>query len=809
MNGTGWASWSWREGVTIGLVAICAAVALTWPVALHPSSRLGAPVGPGDPFLNLWILGWDLGTTSHDPLALLTGRVFDANIFFPAERTLAYSDHLILQAALVWPLWATTGDVVLCYNALLVLSLAACVMAMYAFARLLTGSRGGALVAGLAWGFMPFHFAHLLHLQLQSLYLLPLAFLCLHRLVAARRRRDAVALGVAAGLQAISSVYWGVVGAVAIAVGTVALNVAVGRWRSALMVRRLLLAGVVGGVLVAPFAWPYWQVQQREGFARNLYEAAQHEAVAASYLRVPPGNLLYGRTGWLRPGPATPGAAAGQPEGPEQELFPGFVLLGLAAVGAWRGVRGARRPAAVTLLCVAGAGGVLSFGPDGARGLYALLHRVVFGFQAVRAPARFGVLVAFGLAGLAAMGVEAIERRWRARRPGREAGALGPGARVTALAVGVAVLVALEYVNVPVPTVPAPARRTPVGQWLAAAPGPGAVLYLPLDGDAGNTVAMVDALQHRRPVVNGYSGQRPAFFPGLVDALNLLPAPEALGTLHDMGVRFVVSQRDLAPPAGGPLVERARLEGRTVYELVWTPATEAAVARPEAPAPPAAGALPFAVSERVVYRVLWRGGPSVSVAAGQATFTATRGDAGALRLAVDLETAAWVAGFFEARDRLETWVDAAWLPLRQEQHLREGRRVVDRVVRFDPARRTVTLADGPALPLPREARDGLAAFYYARTLPLSPGYTARFPVSEGGRTYVVDLGVEGIEPVTVGGRRVSAFKVVPRVGSSRDPRRAVQATLWISQDARRVPLVLEVETAFGAFRADLDAYQAR
>ena len=47
---------------------------------------------------------------------------------------------------------------------------------------------------------------------------------------------------------------------------------------------------MVGAVLVGPFAWPYWQVQQREGFARNLYEASQHEATPASYLRVPPGH---------------------------------------------------------------------------------------------------------------------------------------------------------------------------------------------------------------------------------------------------------------------------------------------------------------------------------------------------------------------------------------------------------------------------------------------------------------------------------------------------------------------------------------
>ena len=39
---------------------IAAAVACTWPLAMEMSSTLGAPVGPGDPFLDLWILGWGM-----------------------------------------------------------------------------------------------------------------------------------------------------------------------------------------------------------------------------------------------------------------------------------------------------------------------------------------------------------------------------------------------------------------------------------------------------------------------------------------------------------------------------------------------------------------------------------------------------------------------------------------------------------------------------------------------------------------------------------------------------------------------------
>ena len=105
-----------REWLVVTVTAVVAAVVLTWPLAVSPASRLAAPVGPGDPALNMWILGWDLGTITHQPLALLNGRIFDANIFHPAERTLAYSDHLILQALVLWPVYVATGNLVLCYK---------------------------------------------------------------------------------------------------------------------------------------------------------------------------------------------------------------------------------------------------------------------------------------------------------------------------------------------------------------------------------------------------------------------------------------------------------------------------------------------------------------------------------------------------------------------------------------------------------------------------------------------------------------------------------------------------------------------
>src|SRR4051812_19636826 len=186
-----------RRTATAALMYTLAACAFTWPLVLHPRTLFGAMDPAGDPSLYLWTLGWDLRTLSSHPAWLLTGRVFNAGIFAPAPLTLAYSDHLLLQAVGLWPVYAATHDLVLCYNVLLIGSLAAAALAMHVLARSITGSDTAAAVAGLIFGFAPFHFTHLVHIQLQALYFLPLSFLFLHRLFAANRKADTIALGVA------------------------------------------------------------------------------------------------------------------------------------------------------------------------------------------------------------------------------------------------------------------------------------------------------------------------------------------------------------------------------------------------------------------------------------------------------------------------------------------------------------------------------------------------------------------------------------------------------------------------------------
>lgn len=784
-----------------------AAILLTWPLATIAATHLGAPEGAGDPYLNEWILGWGIRTWLQDPGRVFSGDVFNAPIFHPSRLTLTYSDHQLLQALAAAPVHAATGNLALSYNVVLLLSIAASGLAMHALARGVTGSTSAAYVAGLAWACWPYRSAHLIHIQLQALLFLPLALLALTRLAAGRRWRDALWLGIAAALQAIVSVYYGVMTGVVLALAAVCLAITTGQWRKTRYWSRVAAAAVLGIALTLPVAIPYLQSRQAEGFGRNLYEAANHAASVQSYTQVPPFNAVYGRTGLLAPRAPEPGERDRRHV--EHQMFGGVVVLLLAMAGMAAGWRSDRRPLVVTSVVVAAAGVWLSLGPEGPLGVYAWLASHVPAFDAIRAPARFSVVAMLGVSLLAAVGQSELTVSMK------------PGARRLA-ALAVVSLMMVEYANAGIPWVPAPVTSTSVGRWLRDAPEPGPVLYLPIGLDRENTPYMVESLEHGRPIVNGYSGQRPSFYTAVVEALSTLPEVEGLSMLDELEVRFVVSN---APIAGAglpesPLIERAALDGRTIYEVRWTPESEAALDVVDVVSPPAPGPIPFPNGEVATYEVRWVGdlpAGTLALSARAPTAEEQRAAPGAAwHFEATAATADWMTRIFEARDSFSSLATDALAPIVHLRDIREGSRRLVRAYVFDDARAEVrvgqtveeaTAADALASRLAPGARDAVTALFYARTLPLEVGQEIGIPVNDAGRSLVVRLQVEGRERVPTPWGEADAFRLSPSIERRLERRQGISTTLWITADDWRVPVRLDLEAGFGRIRADLVDYR--
>lgn len=784
-----------RRTAIAAVVYALAACAFTWPLALHLQSAFGATDPTGDPSLNLWTLGWDLRTLFAHPVWFLNGRVFNAPIFFPAPLTLAYSDHLLLQSLIAAPVYAVSHDLVLCYNLLLLASLTASALAMHALVRELNGGEPAAFVSGLIFGFAPYHFTHLVHLQLQALYFLPLSFLFLHRVINMRGRFDAIALGIVTGLQAISSVYYGVIGLIGLTIAAVLLIVIGRRWRDWRLLRAFAVAAIVATLIALPWSVAYVRVMGEAGGGRNLYESAHSSATLTSQLQVPETNLLYGRTNLFRPGGIL---HLRFKDGPEQGLFIGFVPLVLALIGLTASRRESRT-VTLTYAVLALVGVVLSLGPEGVRPLYAFLYRSVFGMSAIRAAARFDVLTILGISVLAGSAIQRLA-----------ASGTATTSTISAVACG---LIAIEYCNGAIVFPATPLLTSNAGRWLHDQPGSGAVLCVPLGAFATNTPCMLQQLEHGRPIVNGYSGLRPPFFEALMDQMDRLPSDDSIQALHDLGIEYVVSTGALPPgDNSGALVERAAFSDQRVYQLVWSPELESRLNAASDVSPPEPGTPPFVVGESATYHVRWTSGP-MRISAGDATIAiAPPQGTERYRFVVSAKTAPWMASFFDTDVHLETAASERFLPLTYHERISDGKRRTERLLTFDAAKRQMKVVSGGTtvtMPFGREARDPISALFYVRTLPLTSGSRATIPLNDSGRRMRLDVMVDRQETITIGDRSWPSWRIEPRVTEAINTRSAPRIVAWLSADAHRIPLVVEVSAGFGSARLELADYREK
>src|ERR1700741_5455584 len=159
-------------GTTVLFTVLTAA--LTYPQVLGLDDHVH---DDGDPLLKAGALAW----VAHQ-LPRAPAHLFDANIFYPERRTLAFSETLIVPGAIAAPLhWAGVNPIVV-YNLVFLSGFALSGVGVALLVRRLTRSAGAAIVAGIVFAFAPYRIDHYAHAQLQQTAFIPLALWAFHRL---------------------------------------------------------------------------------------------------------------------------------------------------------------------------------------------------------------------------------------------------------------------------------------------------------------------------------------------------------------------------------------------------------------------------------------------------------------------------------------------------------------------------------------------------------------------------------------------------------------------------------------------------
>jgi hypothetical protein len=538
-------------GTALAVLAFFAGLTalMMYPMSVSPATRL-PPIG-ADRSLFLWTLAWDFHALLHQPLSL-----FDANIFFPEGRTLAFSENLFGVALLVAPCLAVTGNPVLAVNAASLLSCALSGAGAYWLARELRISPAGSMTAGIVFAFSPPRFSRFAQLHLTSVQWIPFCLVFLHRYLKTGRRRDLLGAIAFFTAQALSSGHGGLFLAVSVAalVAYHAAMVARLSWRT--LLRDIGVGGLLILAINLPFLWPYVQLKRELGFKRSIRSAYAWSPSPASFLTSP----THVDRALLRLIPMQFDKRA------NALLFPGLLPLILAACAlAMRSlpVRDTAEadvfeeprkglPSDRSLLTPARQWVSRRYGLDvafyaflaaftlwaamGPRfGLYRLLYYVP-GFDLIRVPSRLTIVTLLSLAMLAGAGLDRLGAR------------LAP-ARTVWLSVAVIVLLVIELAAFPL-RVPAFSLEIPaVDRWLASRPGPYAIAEVPIHG--GRTESrlqaryMLHSMAHWQRTVNGYSGHVSRRSMRLFQQLRHFPDETSLRALQRFGVRYVVVHLDL------------------------------------------------------------------------------------------------------------------------------------------------------------------------------------------------------------------------------------------------------------------------
>lgn len=567
-----------------------------WPLMLHASSHV---IGPfyGDNLEYIWKVWW----VRHAWFDRGVSPWSVPHINWPDGYLLAYGEITPLHTVLMLPVNLLLGEVCT-YNLAILLSTWFSGWLTYLWLLDLTaGRRGAAFVGGLMFAFCPYRMARIAgHLPLVSTEGIPLVLWGMERFWRRQRWSDGLLIAAGISVSGLSSWYY------ALALGLLAplyWLVRARPWRTWLSGRWFWL-GIGATILITcsvlmPFALLYTDIVRAGQATVPLREADFWSASLVDYLlphwRHPLWGAAMRRILWGREG-----------------LPPYEFLLGLGYSGgvlALLGWRRARHPARGAIAAWTVAALILSFGPSlhplpgwplrvplplgwaerltaaltwlGEHSLAqepftlntsdamavllpALLVRwFVPAAAGVRSWGRFSIFAVLGVAALAALSLDMMEKR------------TGPSAwRYRLLTFAAAFLVLFEFYAEPQSLIRVGPR--PVDEWLARQPGEFAVVQMPLKV-ALSGPQMFYSRYHGKNVVGGYGTYFPILFEQRYPELADFPDDTSIERLARWSVRYVLVDRaDLLnyPGLAEAIARQPRLRhvvtlgGVDVYTLV-------------------------------------------------------------------------------------------------------------------------------------------------------------------------------------------------------------------------------------------------
>ncbi|PIP24095.1 MAG: hypothetical protein COS25_02575 [Candidatus Nealsonbacteria bacterium CG02_land_8_20_14_3_00_37_10] len=269
------------------LVAIFIYTSISFFFSLFLLKDIGHSLIGGDGIFTYWALSWDIHSFLTHPL-----DIFNANIFYPHLRTLAYSESTLAPAFLALPFFLLTKKTILVYNLLIFLSFILSAYGAFLLARYYTKNNYAAFIAGLIFGFGVPRLSGIGHFQNLIIFWIPFSVLFLQKYFDTSKRKYLLIASLLFSAQMLSC--WNL-GAYLFLffIYLIAVNYSVLIKNIKKTATDGLLALLIAIILIMPAAYPYIALNREIGFQYPMQDAVNGSADIGGYLIPSPGTRLF------------------------------------------------------------------------------------------------------------------------------------------------------------------------------------------------------------------------------------------------------------------------------------------------------------------------------------------------------------------------------------------------------------------------------------------------------------------------------------------------------------------------------------
>jgi hypothetical protein len=218
-------------------------------------------------------------------------------------------------------------------------------------------------------------------------------------------------------------------------------------------------------------------------------------------------------------------------------------------------------------------------------------------------------------------------------------------------------------------------------------------------------------------------------------------------------------------------------------------------------------ALPFGAGEVLDFDILY-GALRVGKARLETRSLERKDGRPALTILSRAKSEGWVDAVYKVRDQIESILDLERLhSLGLSKHLREGKYRYDSEAIYLHEEGIVRYADGSEKELVPGSQDVLTALFYIRTFPLEVGMTLHIPVHDGKKGYPLRVIVRRRETVKTEFGNIECLVLEPKMKSRGLFKSEGQLLVYLSDDERRLPVLLKAKAPVGSFTSQLKSHK--